>query len=97
MFPCGCGPKVLPAVVHPTKCCVKHTQETFIQPHIYPSHTTNVNHEVIAHQNYYPHTESFVNEVSNVNLGPAVGPVPPYGPGPGVGPYPGMAPFGYPR
>lgn len=91
-----CG-KILPPVVHPTKCCINHTQQNFIQPHIFPSHTTNVNHQVIGHKNYYPHTESFVNKVTNVNLGPAVGP-PPVGPGVGgFGPgYPGAMPYGFP-
>lgn len=73
-----CGPKVLPPCVAPTKCCVTHSVEHFIQPHIYPSHTTHVNHQVIHHQNYYPHTDSFVNEVDNV--GPAFGPG--FAPGP---------------
>lgn len=96
-----CG-KILPPIVHPTKCCTNHTQQNFIQPHIYPSHTTNVNHQVIGHANYYPHTESFVNEVSNVNLGPVSGPVPGgmggFGPG-AMGPMggPGPMPFGFPR
>lgn len=87
-----CG-KILPAVVHPTKCCVKHTQENFIQPHIYPTHTTNVHHTVIGHKSYFPQTQSFANEVSNVNLGPSMGPPP--GPGYGLGPAFGQNPGYY--
>jgi spore coat protein D len=86
-----CGPKILPPCVAPPKCCVTHTHENFIQPHIFPSHTTHVNHQVIQHQNYYPHTNSYVNEVDNVNVGPAFGP----GALPGPGPFPG--PYGFPR
>ncbi|WP_018660311.1 CotD family spore coat protein [Heyndrickxia acidiproducens] len=62
MFRHHCRPHVLPAVVHPTKCCVTHTHQDFIVPHIFPTHTTHVNHQVYHQQNYFPHTHSFVNE-----------------------------------
>nr|WP_235950609.1 CotD family spore coat protein [Heyndrickxia shackletonii] len=48
-----------------------------------PSYTTHVNHQVIHHYNYYPHNDSFINEVDNV--GPAFGSE--FGPGFGAGPY----------
>jgi spore coat protein D len=94
MFPHHCGAKVLPAVVHPTKCCVTHSQENFIQPHIYPSHTTHVNHQVIQHQNFYPHTDSFVNEVNQVVAPPMAGPG--FVPGGFPGGFPGGVPGGFP-
>ncbi|MEK3886066.1 CotD family spore coat protein [Bacillus sp. FSL K6-3431] len=82
-----CGPKVLPAVVHPTKCCVKHTQENFIVPEIHPIHTTTVNHKNFEHQHFFPHTQSTVNEVSNQQMNMP-------GPGPmGLGPA-NMGPMG---
>ncbi|MFK4997792.1 CotD family spore coat protein [Bacillus sp. N9] len=43
----------MPAVVHPTKCCVKHSYNNIIVPEIHPSHTTHVNHENIIHQHYF--------------------------------------------
>lgn len=82
----NCGPKVLPAVVHPTKCCVKHTHQNVIVPEIHPTHTTNVNHTNYQHQHYFPHTESVVNEVSNQQMNMP-------GPGPGMGPM-GVGPMG---
>ncbi|MFC5463320.1 CotD family spore coat protein [Lederbergia graminis] len=85
----NCGTQVLPAVVHPTKCCVKHTQSNIIQPEIHPSHTTNVHHQNIVHQHYFPHTESNVTEVTNQNVvmpGPGPGFGPGMMPGPGFGP-----------
>ena len=100
----NCGTKVLPAVVHPTKCCVKHKQYNYVIPEIHPSHTTTVNHINYQHQHSFPHTESCVNEVTNTqSFGPAPGPglVPPIGPGmvppagPGFGPpMPGFGPGG---
>ncbi len=80
-----CRPRVLPAIVHPTQCCTNHNFENFIVPHIHPSHTTNVNHEFFAHQHYYPHTESFVNEVNHQHFNA--------GPGPFPRPFPGVRPF----
>ncbi|WP_062104838.1 CotD family spore coat protein [Bacillus niameyensis] len=87
--------KVLPAVVHPTKCCVNHTQQNFIVPEIHPSHTTTVNHQNFVHQHYFPHTQSVVNEVTNQQVVmPGPGPVPGqgFGPGFGPGPRPGFGP-----
>lgn len=105
-----CRPRVLPAIVCPTKCCVNHSFNNVVQPVIHPSHTTNVNHTNIQDQHFFPHTESVVNEVTHQNLGPAPGPFPYPGavagamtgpgpfPGPGMGPgmAPGMGPGGYP-
>ena len=60
-----CRPtKVLPAVVHPTKCCVNHNFENIIVPHVFPSHTTTVNHTNFQSQEHFPHSQSVVNEVS---------------------------------
>jgi spore coat protein D len=90
-----CRPKVLPAVVHPTKCCVNHTFSTTVVPHIHPSHTTNVNHQMYQHKHYFPHTESMVNEVSNQHFncpGPVPGGFPGAGPGFGPGVAPGFGP-----
>ncbi|GIN91996.1 hypothetical protein J6TS1_24370 [Siminovitchia terrae] len=102
-----CGTQVLPAVVHPTKCCVNHKFYNNIIPEIHPTHTTNVNHINCEHQHYFPHTESVVNEVTNTQSfapgpGPGIGvpPGPGFGPmaGPGMGPMmgPGMGPMGGP-
>lgn len=63
MHNCKCV--VCQPIVHPTKCCTNHTCTNYVVPHIHPSHTTNVNHEFYAHQHYYPHTQSFQNEVSH--------------------------------
>ncbi|MBP2241326.1 spore coat protein D [Cytobacillus eiseniae] len=63
-----CGPKttnVLPAIVHPTKCCVNNTFQNNIVPHIHPTHTTTVNHVNFQHQHYFPHTNSNVTQVTN--------------------------------
>lgn len=60
-----CGPKVLSPIIHPTKCCVKHTFENVIVPEVFPTHTTNVHNTNYEHVLYHPHTESMVNEVSN--------------------------------
>ena len=89
----NCNPKVLPAIVHPTKCCTNHSYQNYVVPHIHPSHTTNVNHEFYAHQHYYPHTESFANEVSHQHFNAGPGPVPGPGFGPMSGPMPGPRPF----
>lgn len=69
-------PNVLPPIVYPTKCCVTHTCQKTIVPHIHPSHTTNVNHHRFDHLHYYPHTQSFANEVSHQHFhcGPVVPP-----------------------
>lgn len=59
-----CGPKVLCPIIHPTKCCVKHTFENVVVPEVFPTHTTNVHNTNYEHVLYHPHTESMVNEVS---------------------------------
>ncbi len=80
-----CRPtKVMPAVVHPTKCCVNHTFENVVVPHVFPSHTTNVHHTNIQSQEHYPHTQSAVNEVTSTDIGPVPGPPPPPTVGPGM-------------
>lgn len=93
-----CGTNIMPAVIHPTKCCVNHTFSTTVVPHIHPSHTTTVNHHLFEHKHYFPQTQSLANEVSNqqFNCGPgpvSPAPVPPVGPGfgPGMG-GPGFGP-----
>ncbi len=99
-----CKPNVLPAVVHPTKCCVNHTFQNNIVPHIHPSHTTTVNHVNYEHQHYFPHTQSVQNVVTNTqaNMGPAPVPFPVPQQQPGGVPftatglaYPGAAPGGF--
>lgn len=84
-----CRPtNVLPAIVHPTKCCVNHSFSNNVVPHIHPSHTTNVHHTKFDHVHYFPHTQSSVNEVSHQHF--YGGPRPPfgaYGPRPGAGPF----------
>ncbi|WLR43024.1 CotD family spore coat protein [Bacillus carboniphilus] len=76
----NCRPKVCKPIVYPTQCCENHNFQKTIVPHIHPSHTTNVNHEMYEHIHYYPHSESAVNEVNYQNFN-ATGPVPyPYGP-----------------
>ena len=87
-----CRPKILPAIVCPTKCCVNNTFDQFVQPVVHPSHTTNVNHTNLQYQHHFPHTQSFVNETSVTDIGPVPGPVPP----PTVGGFPGGFPGGYP-
>ena len=84
-----CRPtKVLPAVVHPTKCCVNHNFENIIVPHVYPTHTTTVNHTNFQNQQHFPQSQSVVNEVTNTNVGPVPGPPPRPNTG-GFGGYPG--------
>lgn len=90
-----CKPNhVLPAVVHPTKCCVNNTFSNNIVPHIHPTHTTTVNHVNYEHQHFFPQTQSVENVVTNTqaNMGPA--PVP-YPAAPTPTPYPqtGGTPF----
>jgi len=84
-----CKPNhVLPAIVHPTKCCVNNTFTNNIVPHIHPSHTTTVNHVNYKHQHFFPHTQSVENVVTNTqaNMGPAPVPYP-------VAPQTGGTPF----
>jgi spore coat protein D len=89
-----CRPtNILPAVIHPTKCCVKHNFMNNVVPHIHPSHTTTVNHINYQHQHYFPHTQSVVNEVTSQDLGPFPGP-PPF---PIQGGAPFQGPAGVPR
>ncbi|WP_419393744.1 CotD family spore coat protein [Cytobacillus praedii] len=74
-----CGPRptnVLPAIVHPTKCCVNNTFQNNVVPHIHPTHTTNVNHINFQHQHYFPQTQSTVNQVTNQQFVAAPGPFP---------------------
>jgi spore coat protein D len=76
-----CGPaKVLPAIVHPTHCCVNNQYFNAIQPNIHPSHVTTVNHMNIHEQHYFPVTNSVVNTPPHFTGGP--------GPRPGMGFYP---------
>jgi spore coat protein D len=84
-----CRPtKVLPAVVHPTKCCVNHNFENIVVPHVYPTHTTTVNHTNYQNQQHFPQSQSVVNEVTSTNVGPVPGPPPRPNVG-GFGGYPG--------
>lgn len=80
-------PNMMAPIVHPTKCCVQHSYSTTIVPHIHPSHTTHVNHQMYQHNHYFPQTESMVNELSNQHFNCP-------GPGPGR---PGMFPGFMPR
>ncbi len=91
-----CRPtKVLPAIVCPTKCCVNHSNENIIVPVVHPSHTTNVHHTNYQYQHHFPHTQSFVNEVTKTDIGPVPGPPP--APTTGFGPtgFPGYRPPGF--
>ncbi|TRZ37774.1 spore coat protein CotD [Niallia circulans] len=73
-----CKPNVLPAICHPTKCCVNHTFQNNIVPHIHPTHTTTVNHVNYEHQHFFPQSQSVQNVVTNTqaNMGPAPVPYP---------------------
>lgn len=72
-------PRVLPAVIHPPVCCENHTFEQFIVPHIHPTHTANINHQMYKHQHYYPHTQSFAQHVHNQQFFCGGGPRRPFG------------------
>lgn len=101
-----CKPShVLPAIVHPTKCCVNHNFVNNVVPHIHPTHTTTVNHINFDHQHFFPQSHSAVNNVTNQQFfnppypveGPAFGPPPRPGAvagafAPGYGPGPGFGP-----
>lgn len=63
-----CRPKVLPAIVYPTKCCVNNTFTNYIVPHVHPTHTTTVNHINFQHQHYFPQSYSTVDEVTHQNF-----------------------------
>ncbi|MFE8702184.1 CotD family spore coat protein [Cytobacillus sp. FJAT-54145] len=81
-----CKPNnVLPAVVHPTKCCVNHTFTNNVVPHIHPQHTTTVNHINFEHQHFFPQTQSVVNEVTHTQAVAPPAPVAPVAPAPGPG------------
>jgi spore coat protein D len=94
-----CRPNnVLPAVVHPKKCCVQHVNSVFEVPHIHPVHTTIVNNQMFQHKHYFPQTQSMVDSASHQQFncgggqgGPGFGPGPG---GPGFGPGPGGPGFG---
>lgn len=99
-----CKPShILPAVVHPTKCCVDHNFVNNVVPHIHPTHTTTVNHINYQHQHHFPQSQSVVNEVTNQHFFNPPCPVPGFGPRPrpgavagafepGYGPGPGFGP-----
>ncbi|WP_078428191.1 spore coat protein [Alkalihalobacterium alkalinitrilicum] len=84
--------KVMPAVVHPTKCNVTHQCCEYIVPEIHPSHTTNVTHHHYKHIHSFPHTTSQQQQITHQHF------VSPTGMGPGaptqVSPFagPGMGP-----
>lgn len=67
--PCHGGQKpvspvtITPPVVHPTKNCETHTFSTTVVPHIHPTHTTHVHHQVVKSQHYFPQSHSNVNVV----------------------------------
>ncbi|MFT8321182.1 MAG: CotD family spore coat protein [Bacillus sp. (in: firmicutes)] len=91
-----CKPNnVLPAVVHPTKCCVNNTFSNNIVPHIHPQHTTTVNHVNYEHQHFFPQTQSVENVVTNTqaNMGPSPVPYPVQQQGPSQFPQTGGTPF----
>lgn len=67
---------VLPAVVHPTKHCVKNTFTNNVVPHIHPTHTTTVNHVNFQHQHFFPQTNSTETVVTNQNFVAAPAPAP---------------------
>ena len=56
-------------VVHPTKQCFTHTFSTTVVPHVHPVHTTNVHHQQIKSQHFFPQTASNVNVVDPVDPG----------------------------
>lgn len=56
--------KILPPIVHPTKCCEHHTFSNTIVPHIHPQHTTSVNHQHYEHVHYFPHSYSNYDPVT---------------------------------
>lgn len=65
---CGCGCQKGPKqIIHPVKENVVHncTEETI--EHIYPSHTTVMNHHVINNKHMYPHSTSVENTCNSVD------------------------------
>ncbi|WP_416826700.1 CotD family spore coat protein [Ectobacillus polymachus] len=93
--PVATGPVMTtPPVVHPTKHCVTNTFSTTVVPHIHPTHSTLINHQMIQNQHYFPQTQSAYNTVQQTN-------VPGYGPSPLVagamtGPFAPVSPYGGP-
>ncbi|WP_078553473.1 spore coat protein [Bacillus alkalicellulosilyticus] len=92
--------KVMPAIVHPTKCNVTQQCCEYIVPEIHPSHTTNITHHHYKHVHSFPHTFSQQQTVSHQNViqpptfAPAPGPRPGFA-GPAAAPGfagPGVAP-----
>ncbi|MED1601839.1 spore coat protein [Alkalihalophilus marmarensis] len=57
--------KVMPAVVHPTKCNMTQKTCEYIVPEVHPSHTTHVTNHVYKHVHSFPHTDSFQETISN--------------------------------
>jgi spore coat protein D len=57
--------KVMPAVVHPTKCNVTQKTCEYIVPEVHPTHTTHVTNHVYKHVHSFPHTDSFEQTISN--------------------------------
>ncbi len=97
--PAATGPvTTTPPVVHPTKYCETHTCSTTIVPHIHPTHTKFVNHQMIQNQHFFPQTQSFGQTVQQTNvLGQGPGPQVAGAYAPGYpGGYPGGMPGGYP-
>jgi spore coat protein D len=87
-----CRPRptnIMPAIVHPTKCCTNHNFSNTVVPHIHPAHTTTVNHHMYQHKHYFPQTQSVVSDVSHQHLNCGPGMAPGFGPGPGMGMGPG--------
>ena len=87
-----CRPtKVLPAVVHPTKCCVNHNLK-ILSFHMFIHHIQQrLITQTFRSQEHFPHSQSVVNEVSNTDIGPVPGPPPPPNVG-GLGGFPGPYP-----
>ncbi|WP_084157889.1 CotD family spore coat protein [Bacillus manliponensis] len=85
-----------PPIVHPTKHCETHTFSTTVVPHIHPTHTTHVHHQMIKNQHFFPQTHSNVNVVDPSdpghvggvwdNVGPQVSPFMP-NVGPQISPF----------
>ncbi|MED4163534.1 spore coat protein [Halalkalibacterium halodurans] len=82
--------KVLPAIVHPTKCNVVQQTCEYIVPEIHPTHTTQVTNHVYNHVHSFPHTVSQQQQVYNQQFYQPPGPPTPVagamaGPGPVAG------------
>lgn len=91
--PAATGPVMTtPPVVHPTKFCETHTFSTTVVPHIHPTHSTLVNHQMVQNQHYFPQTQSAVNTVQQTNV-PGFGPIPQVA-GAMTGPFAPISPYG---